>query len=169
MGDDTKRLPLLAHWEPEARCNGAHEVVYPKALSNGNGFHHDDDVCVAIPPAEQDAERFACNVEGERARIRDAVALFSHAPWFGKLPVIDPFFNKTPVIVGLYASLKCLLLLPLLLLRLLVIGLILVLGFIATKLALLGWKKDQEVLPRWRRNLMIGTRLCGRAVLFCFG
>ena len=172
MGDD-KQLPLLAlHSDPETEPFIETHVVKPKGFANG--FH--DDVRVTILALEQEAEGFGSEDDDEntvsecdRARIQKAVELFANIPSLGKQSVIDPFINKTPTITGLYASLKSLLLLPLLVLRLLVVGAIMVLGFVATKAALAGWEVGQEVLPKWRRNLMIVTRFCGRGILFCFG
>lgn len=139
-----------------------------------NGYHVE--VCVTIGDLSWkgrdegfEREEDDGDGDGDPAQMRKAVDLFSNVPAFGKLPTIDPFVNRTPTISGLYARLKSVVMLPVLVLRLLLIGVILMVGFVATKLALAGWDKDQEVLPRWRRRLMIVTRFCGRGVLFCFG
>lgn len=164
MGDE--RLPLL---DPKT-------ALERDSNGYGNGFHNHDEVCVTIRDlswkdgdAREDEADGDGDGDGDPARMQQAVDLFSNVPAFGRLPSIDPFLNRTPTISGLYANLKSLVLLPVLIARLLVVGVILVVGFIATKLALAGWAKDREVLPRWRRRLMIVTRLCGRGVLFCFG
>lgn len=108
-------------------------------------------------------------VDGDLAQMQKSMALFANVPSFGNPTSIDPFVNKTPRVSGAYENAKTVLLLPLLILRLLVVGAILVVGFFATKIALAGWEKGQVVLPRWRRQLMGVTRLCGRGILYCFG
>lgn len=169
MGDE--KVPLLEHHlEPETEFGGDGRREYANGYSNG--FHNHGEVCVTIENLGWEEEGDDGVEEGEDedlAQMQKAVDLFSNVPAFGKLPSIDPFINKTPTISGLYAKLRSVLLLPVLVLRLLLVGVILVVGFVATKLALAGWEKGQEVLPRWRRRLMIVTRLCGRGVLFCFG
>jgi hypothetical protein len=83
---------------------------------------------------------------------------------------IDPFKNKTRETYGAYEWIKTVLVSPVFVLRVLLILVLLFVGFIVTLISLAGYKKQNSVpFPKWRRYMMFSTRLCARALLFCFG
>jgi hypothetical protein len=165
MGEDLR--PLLSE-DADVKGEVKPEVtifVGDKVVAKWREFNTDfangcDDVAIVVSEGV---------VDGDLARMQKAMELFSNVPSFGKQTTIDPFLNMTPSATGVYENAKSVLLLPLLILRLALVGLILVVGFFATKIALAGWEKGQVVLPKWRRQLMGMTRLCGRGILCCFG
>ncbi|KAK3194931.1 hypothetical protein Dsin_026241 [Dipteronia sinensis] len=74
----------------------------------------------------------------------------------------DPFRNDTPGVTGVYEIVKIMVCVPIALARLVLFALCLLVGYIATKLALGGWKDNQNPMPRWRCRIMWITRLSSR-------
>lgn len=107
--------------------------------------------------------------EALESRFNHAITILGEPPVLEKQAAIDPFKNKTPHIRGLYEWTKTILMLPVLVLRILMTALVLFVGLIATKTALAGYTPTEDPMPKWRRRMFCVTRLCGRAVLFCFG
>ncbi|KAG6546184.1 hypothetical protein Mapa_012219 [Marchantia paleacea] len=107
--------------------------------------------------------------EALESRFNHAITILGEPPVLEKQAAIDPFKNKTPHIRGLYEWIKTIVMLPVLVLRILLTALVLFVGLIATKTALAGYTQTEDPMPKWRRRMFCVTRLCGRAVLFCFG
>jgi 1-acyl-sn-glycerol-3-phosphate acyltransferase len=180
-------------------CNRIHDADFkllpPPSSSTAplaDGFHidvrpsRDDDPCTSLTETgnlgnEPGAEKLEKTADDQlpdsdknSSQMQQAIALFDNRitpasslgwPW----SAIDPFKNKTPSIDGLYEWVKTVLLLPLLLLRVLGFLLLVSLTIVYSKATMAGWKQSTKPLPQWRRSLMLIPRMCGRALLFCFG
>ncbi|KAL2608441.1 hypothetical protein R1flu_027014 [Riccia fluitans] len=159
MGDENNSLrkPLLQDGTDENLQGGGDYVVdFSVGLGRQNDSLENGDVSVE-------------SQESLESRLNHAITILGEPPVLGKQAAIDPFRNRTPRIRGFYEWTKTIVMLPVLILRVLMVMVVLFVGLIATKTALAGYTQTEDPMPKWRRRLFCVTRLCGRAILFCFG
>ncbi|EFJ23899.1 hypothetical protein SELMODRAFT_150199 [Selaginella moellendorffii] len=123
------------------------------------------DMCVVDV---QDSGRSAVSSANSKVKWWSAWEFKDLPPLPASSPV-DPFRNSSYKFGGAWEVFKAVLCSPLLVVRVILIGVFLFLGFLCTKLALWRWESDHKAMPRWRRDIMWGTRVCARGILFCFG
>ncbi|CAM6085757.1 unnamed protein product [Calypogeia fissa] len=173
MGDSEQlQRPLLSAYGGEGgeeiKTGVSHDVrveVKEEVVARENGERKGD---YDFDVGKEESRRLDVDEELE-SRIEHAISILGVPPKLGKQGPIDPFKNKTREIVGLYNWIKTVLLLPVLVLRILLVLVVLFVGLILTSISLAGYRQALRPFPQWRRHMMFSTRLCARALLFCFG